>query len=207
MELIAKGSEADVYLVTYHGCKAVLKIRRRKRYRHSSLDRKVISERTRNEVLNMVKAYENGLYVPLTLDFDIGQGKILMTFVDGIPLAEKLDVESIRKAGEMLARLHSLDIAHWDYTTLNVLRSKSNGRVYVIDFGLSRHTRDYREKAVDVHLMLRSLKSIHKVSDRKLIDAFWRGYSEYGDVDLMKEGVSEIESMGRYVRTRRKTIW
>ena len=207
MRLIAKGSEADVYLVTYHGCKAILKVRRRKQYRHPLLDNRRIVERTKNEVLNMIKAYENGLYVPLVLDFDIRQGKILMTFIDGIPLAEKLDIESIRKAGEALARLHSLDIAHWDYTTLNVLRSNKNGRIYIIDFGLSKHTQNYREKAVDVHLMLRSLKSIHRDLEGKLIESFWRGYSEYGDVDLMKQGVSEIESMGRYVRTRRKTIW
>ncbi|ALU11645.1 serine/threonine protein kinase [Ignicoccus islandicus DSM 13165] len=206
MFLLARGSEADIYLIRYHGCKAVMKIRRRKRYRHSTIDQRIIEERTRNEVLNMIKAYENGLNVPLVLDFNIDQGKIVMEFIEGIPLTERLNKESIRMAGELLARLHLLDIAHWDFTTLNILYTTGD-KIYAIDFSLSRHTRDPREKAVDAHLIIRSLRSIHKDVEGKLIDAFWEGYSKYGDAKLIQELVEEIESMGRYVKSRRKTVW
>ncbi len=207
MELMARGSEADLYLIDYHGCKAVLKIRRKKKYRHPSIDNNIITQRTRNEVLTMLKAYENGVNAPLVLDFELDKGKIIMTYVDGLPLSQTLNRELVRRAGETLARLHNLDIAHWDYTTLNIIYSPSEDSIYVIDFSLSRHTREPREKAVDIHLMIRSLKSIHRDVEGKLVGAFWEGYAKYGDVELMKKKVEEIESMGRYVKARRKTIW
>jgi Kae1-associated kinase Bud32 len=127
-----------------------------------------------------------------------------MEYIGGVLLAKKLEPWALREAGRSLAVLHSVDIAHWDYTTANLL--VKDGKLYVIDFGLSHKTRSELDKAVDAHLMIRSFLSAHPGRE-DLVDEFWRGYAEAGDAERMRELVRQIELMGRYVKERRKTVW
>ncbi|NPA85572.1 MAG: Kae1-associated serine/threonine protein kinase [Crenarchaeota archaeon] len=193
-----------MYLTEYWGCKAVLKLRRAKSYRHPKVDLRIRKERTRNEASNMLKAYSEGLGVPALYDVDFNEFYIIMEYIDGRPLAEEPSAWAMREAGRTLASLHSINIAHWDYTTANLLVKER--RVYVIDFGLSRRTEDELEKAIDAHLMIRSFLSAHPGKEG-LVEEFWKGYSEVGDAERMKELVRQIELMGRYVKERRKTVW
>ncbi len=204
--LIARGAEASVYEVEYWGCKAIAKVRETKRYRHPKVDEHLRLERTRNEALNMIRALKKGLPVPKLYNVYLRDATIIMEFVDGIPLREKVSVENIEKVGEVLAELHRINIAHWDYTTSNILVRGRDNEIVVIDFGLSRYTENILDKAVDLHLMIRSLMAVYGQRE-ELIEALWRGYGRVGDIGAMKEAVERIERMGRYVKERRKTVW
>jgi len=201
---IDKGAEADVYLVEYWGCRAVLKVRKPKAYRHKKVDERIRYERTRNEALNLIKALKYGVNVPRVYYFSLKETWVLMEYVNGIPLRNALEERYLELAGEALARLHEVDIAHWDYTTANILVRDDS--VVIIDFGLSKYTESLLDKAIDVHLMVRSLFSAHPGAEN-LVDAFWRGYSKISNVEKVKEYVRKIERMGRYVKERRKTVW
>ncbi|UXD21530.1 serine/threonine protein kinase [Ignicoccus pacificus DSM 13166] len=202
--LYQKGAEAEIYLTEYWGCRAILKVRIKKMYRHPKVDSNIRLERTRNEALNMLRAYKAGVNVPMLYDFSLREYWILMEYIEGKPLREDLNEYNLKKAGEALALMHTANIAHWDYTTANILVNE--GKIYVIDFGLSRYTESDLDKAIDIHLMIRSLLSAHPEAEN-LVDAFWEGYASYGNVELMKEMVRKIEMMGRYVKERRKTVW
>lgn len=204
MKLIAKGAEAEIYLVEYWDCKAIMKVRMPKPYRHPKIDLYIREERTRNEARTMLRALEGGVSVPKLYDADFSNMKIIMEFIEGKPLYEVLKKEYLREAGSLLAMLHNVNVAHWDYTTANIL--VKDNKLYIIDFGLARYTEDDMEKAIDIHLMIRSFLSVHPGKD-EWVRAFWEGYSKYGDANKMRELVKQIELMGRYVRERRKTVW
>ncbi len=204
LKLLAKGAEAEVYLGEYWGCEAIFKVRKPKPYRHPKIDFNIRKERTSNEARTMLKAFEAGVSVPALYDVDFNEMKIVMEYIRGEPLYKVLRREYVREAGSLLAMLHNANIAHWDYTTANVLVSE--GRLYIIDFGLARYTEDELDKAIDAHLMIRSFVSAHP-ERASWVDEFWKGYSEFGDVEKMRELVRQIELMGRYVKERRKTVW
>ena len=204
MKPLAKGAEAEVYLAEYWGCKAVYKWRKPKPYRHPKVDTRLRYERTKNEARNMLRAYAEGLNVPTLYDVDFNEFYIVMEFIEGTPLAKRLEPWALREAGRALAVLHSVDIAHWDYTTANLLVKEN--KLYIIDFGLSRKTKVDMEKAIDAHLMIRSFLSAHPGRE-DLVEEFWKGYAEAGDAEKMRELVRQIELMGRYVKERRKTVW
>ena len=56
MDLLAKGAEAEIYVVDWFGMRAVLKWRKPKRYRDPALDHQIRRRRTINEVRNMYMA-------------------------------------------------------------------------------------------------------------------------------------------------------
>ncbi|ABU81362.1 KEOPS complex kinase/ATPase Bud32 [Ignicoccus hospitalis] len=204
MNLLAKGAEAEVYLAKYWGCKAVYKVRKPKAYRHPKLDLRLRYERTRNEFNNMLRAYKEGMNVPTPYDVDYNEYSIVMEYIEGTPLSEKVEAWAIEEAGRQLAILHSADIAHWDYTTANLIIK--GRKLFIIDFGLSRKTKSDIEKAIDAHLMIRSFLSAHPGRE-DLVDRFWKGYSEFGEAEKMRELTKQIELLGRYVKERRKTVW
>ena len=59
MKMLKKGAEADVYLSSWNGKKTVLKIRKEKKYRNSSLDIRIRKQRTIREaqIISYVKSF------------------------------------------------------------------------------------------------------------------------------------------------------
>ena len=103
-----------------------------------------------------------------------------------------MDKKNCFEAGAVLARLHSKDIIHGDYTPANLIESytESGGKkIVVIDFGLSFISNDIEDKATDVFTMLRAI-------DEK--DAFLAGYKSYAKAERVFERVKVIEKRVRY---------
>ncbi len=203
--LIGEGAEAKLYLIDFFGKRAVMKVRPKKRYRNPKLDERLRTERTKNEALNMLRAYNNGIRVPLVYDVNLIEKKIVMEYVKGKLLRDAINEgeageREIANAGEMLALLHKINIAHGDYTTSNIIVNK--GKLSIIDFGLSKYTKDPLEKAIDIVLMLRSLRSAHY--NKSLERPFWEGYLKVGSEEMIRY-VKRVEVMGRYVSKR--SVW
>ncbi|MEM4033383.1 MAG: Kae1-associated kinase Bud32, partial [Sulfolobales archaeon] len=82
----------------------------------------------------------------------------------------------------------------------------SNGSLYIIDFGLSKISNDVEDKAVDIHLLMRSFESIHYNMSKELLTYFLRGYRSVlspNEVNDILNTVKEIRLRGRYVEERR----
>ena len=82
MKMLKKGAEADVYLSSWNGKKIVLKIRKEKKYRNSSLDIRIRKQRTIREaqIISDVKSF--GISTPLIHFVDYKNFSIYMQYVN-----------------------------------------------------------------------------------------------------------------------------
>jgi|TARA_B110000196_G_scaffold265568_1_gene238546 TP53 regulating kinase-like protein len=202
MKILKKGAEADVYISSWNGKKSVLKIRKEKKYRNSSLDTRIRKQRTIREaqIISYVKSF--GISTPLIYFVNYKNFSIYMQYVKG-KLIRDMDEKSIPKTclqiGMIAGTLHQNGIMHGDLTTSNfILTSK---HLFVIDFGLANRTEKPDDHAVDLRLFKEILNSAHANVMKKSWKNFITGYEKsVGKKHCKKilELVSVIESRGRY---------
>ena len=177
-----RGAEAVLSKSSLLGKPVVIKKRIAKKYRNRRLDERLRRERTRGEARILHKAKIAGVRCPVVLEVD--DFSITMTFIKGErPGMTKKQAE---EAGLMLAKLHSADIIHGDYTPANLLLDKS---MFVIDFGLGFISNDIEDKAVDVFTMLRAISKK---------DEFIRGYESYEKAKTVLRRMKDVEKRIRY---------
>ncbi len=192
-ERIYLGGEAEVRIYPDF----VEKIRRRKKYRVSELDKILRENRTKTEARVISAARRNG--VPTPIIFDVQGEKIVMERIKGDPLREVMDVKLSRELGELVARLHEARIIHGDITPMNLIYSR--GRIFFIDFGLSFYDDRVESKGVDVHIYFESLKAYFS-NWEELKEAFISGYMNYERASEVLKRAEEIDTRGRYVERR-----
>ena len=202
MKILKKGAEADVYISSWNGKKSVLKIRKEKKYRNSSLDTRIRKQRTIREaqIISHVKSF--GISTPLIYFVNYKNFSIYMQYVKG-KLIRDMDEKSIPKTclqiGMIVGTLHQNGIMHGDLTTSNfILTSK---HLFLIDFGLANRTEKPDDHAIDFRLFKEILNSAHANVMKKSWKNFITGYEKsVGKKHCKKilELVSVIESRGRY---------
>ncbi len=196
--LVAEGAESKLYYADFLGIPAIVKDRVQKDYRVEELDREIRTVRTKKEARILATASENGLNVPRVLLVE--DHRLVMSRLPGITLLELMRMNDVAKdtfskAGRLLQGLHALNIAHGDYTPINIIVDV-HGEVWAIDFGLADFTNSVEDKAIDLILMKRSL-------DHDQFAEFMKGYSGKSKASsVVAERAKEIEKRGRYqVRT------
>jgi len=202
MKLLKKGAEADLYQTKWQNSKAILKIRKIKNYRNSSLDLKIRKQRTIKEcqMISFVKSF--GIPTPLIYFVNLKTTSIMMQEIPGIPvhdLPESKIVELSKDIGKLVGTLHKNGVMHGDLTTSNFILFKNT--VFVIDFGLSQNTIKSEDHAVDLRLIKEILNSAHA----KIMLSSWKnflhgyksivGNSYYAKITRL---VVDIENRGRY---------
>jgi len=78
MKLIRKGAEGDIFFTTWNSQEAILKSRKKKDYRNSSLDYRLRKQRTIRESQIMCEVKEFGIRTPLIHFVDIKNCNIIM---------------------------------------------------------------------------------------------------------------------------------
>ena len=202
MKLVKKGAEADVYLSSWNGKKAILKIRKEKTYRNLVLDKKIRKHRTikESEIISQVKSF--GISTPLIYFLDINKCSILMQYIDGKlvrDMNEKIIEKTCFEIGKIVGILHKNGIMHGDLTTSNFILSKK--KLILIDFGLANRTEKPDDHAIDLRLFKEILNSAHANILNKSWNNFLKGYSKSVGEKYCKKIiklVGVIESRGRY---------
>ena len=202
MKLLKKGAEADVYLSSWNGKKAILKIRKEKTYRNLVLDKKIRKHRTikESEIISQVKSF--GISTPLIYFLDINKCSILMQYIDGKlvrDMNEKIIEKTCFEIGKIVGILHKYGIMHGDLTTSNFILSKK--KLILIDFGLANRTEKPDDHAIDLRLFKEILNSAHANILNKSWNNFLKGYSKSVGEKYCKKIiklVGVIESRGRY---------
>jgi len=189
----ARGAEA---LVSEKG-DYVIKKRLSKRYRYPSLDKSLITERTKAEAKLISLSRRSG--VPTPVVYDITHDSIVMEKVNGLMLKHSLTPENTYDAGKIVGRLHNAGIIHGDLTTSNIIVRESDGRCVLIDFGLAYISSEIESRGVDLHVFFQTLESTAP-DHGELRSAFCTGYNEgfAGAGDVLKR-VEEIRLRGRYL--------
>jgi len=202
MKLLKKGAEADVYLSSWNGKKAILKIRKEKTYRNSVLDKRIRKQRTikESEIISQVKSF--GISTPLIYFLDVNKCSILMQYIDGKlvrDMNEKVIEKTCFEIGKIVGILHKNGIMHGDLTTSNFILSKK--KLILIDFGLANRTEKPDDHAIDLRLFKEILNSAHANILNKSWSNFLKGYSKSVGEKYCKKIiklVGVIESRGRY---------
>ena len=202
MKLLKKGAEGDIFLTTWNKKKAILKDRKKKDYRNSSLDQRIRKQRTIREceIISEVKSF--GISTPLIYNMDTKNCTIIMQYIVGTlvnDLSESKLIKSCIEIGKIVGLMHKNGIMHGDLTTSNFIVSK--GKMFVLDFGLANKTNKPEDHAVDLRLLKEILNSAHTKIMNKAWSNFLKGYkSAVGSSHFSKitNLVKVIESRGRY---------
>ncbi len=188
---IGRGAEA---VITVEGG-VVRKARPAKSYRQKELDERIRQERTLREARIMSEARRMGVLTPIICD--ISRFELMMEEVAGPRLKDVIDEDLCRRVGEMVGRLHQGGIIHGDLTTSNMIITE--GKICLIDFGLSFHDKTVEAQGVDVHVFFQTLESTHDRPE-ELKEAFRAGYlHNYAQAEAVLERVREIKARGRYL--------
>ncbi len=197
MDIIYKGAEATLYKGEYLGYQTVEKERKPKKHRIEKMDRTIRERRTKNEA-KMIKKAREAVNTPYIFRIDPEKSKITMEYIKGQTLKERIkqgkeNPEKIgRKIGKLVKNLHELDITHNDLTTSNIIRK--DNELYFIDFGLAENTKKTEDKAMDLLVFKKMLKSTHW----KQFKDIWENLKkEYGKKHVLKR-LKKIEKRARY---------
>lgn len=198
MKLIAKGAEANLYMVDGK----LIKHRIKKKYRIKELDQRLRRLRTKREAKLLENAKRVGVGVPRVFKTDLKNNKIFMEFIDGRLVKEIFEMASerevtliARKIGEMISRLHNSDIIHNDLTTSNIL--SRDDEILFIDFGLGTTSTRVEDKAMDLVVLKKSLMAAHT----KKFDLIWKNIlGSYKNTKQLKEILNRMEIIEKRVR-------
>ncbi len=202
MKLLKKGAEGEIFLTSWNKKKAILKARKKKDYRNSSLDQRIRKQRTIREceIISKVKSF--GIRTPLIYNMDTKNCTILMQYIVGTlvnELSESKLIKSCIEIGKIVGTMHKNGIMHGDLTTSNFIQTKE--KMFVLDFGLANKTSKPEDHAVDLRLLKEILNSAHAKIMNKAWSNFLKGYkSTVGPSRFSKVTnlVKVIESRGRY---------
>lgn len=204
MKLVKKGAEADLYQTKWQNSKAILKIRKIKTYRNSSLDSKIRKQRTikESQMISLAKSF--GIHTPLVYFVNIDKTSITMQEIPGKPVHDLPDskiIELSKDIGKIVGTLHKNGVMHGDLTTSNFILFRNT--VFIIDFGLSQISIKPEDHAVDLRLIKEILNSAHA----EIMIPSWKnflngykfvvGHAYYSKITKL---VLEIESRGRYAQ-------
>jgi len=187
MKVIAKGAEATVYKTKIINKEVIIKERINKKYRHPILDKKIIKVRNKEEGFLLKKIKEINLNSPYV--FYISENKIIMDYIK----PEKH--RNILKIGEEIAKMHNNDIIHGDLNIINLISNKD--RIYFIDFGLGFISKKIEDKATDLLVFKKTLKSLKKTED--LWENIEKGYLKKTNNLKIINQIKEIEKRARYL--------
>jgi TP53 regulating kinase-like protein len=211
--LLKKGAEASLYVLDWHGRKAVVKMRIPKKYRPEALDVRIRSYRTVHEPQLMHEAKNAGVPTPLIFMVNAAESTITMEFVEGKQVKQVLNrvskakrKEICREIGELIGKLHRHGLIHGDLTTSNMILT-AEGKIFFVDFGLGEKNSELEAQGVDLHLMKRALQSTHFMFWEECFEQVLCGYSQVVGENLAEkvyEKIREIERRGRYIEERKQ---
>jgi TP53 regulating kinase-like protein len=195
MEKIGDGAEAIIYR---QGITAI-KTRLRKGYRIKEIDERLRKTRTRREAKLTGKIARLG-FGPALIGSDETTMKLQLEFLDGSKLRDVLCKKNQKRLssqiGERVAELHNNGIIHSDLTTSNMMLV--DGRLYLIDFGLSYESSKAEDKAVDLHLLRQALESKHHELWEQAFKEILTSYKRHAkDSETIIQRLDAVEKRGR----------
>ncbi|MCL4344286.1 MAG: Kae1-associated serine/threonine protein kinase [Nitrososphaerota archaeon] len=203
-KLIARGAEADIYLGRWGPLSAIYKVRTAKQYMAEELDKKIRRQRTVREA-RMLRAARSAVDTPHVLYVSQKKYTIVMEYINGKRMLDIIDKSPSqgKVMGEILGRLHMLNIIHGDPNTANFLFDSKKNKWYLVDFGLSYISSRKEDMAVDLHLVKEVVYVQHPTSFKEIMSGFYDGYmSVSGKMAGIVKKIDEIERRGRYARNR-----
>ncbi|KAK4729305.1 hypothetical protein R3W88_022293 [Solanum pinnatisectum] len=207
--LIKQGAEARVFESTFVGRRCIIKERFSKKYRHPTLDSKLILKGLNAEARFVAKARRLGVATPVLYAVDPVMHTLTYEYIEGpsvkdiflgfglVGVDEERMVDIATQIGNAIGKLHDGGLVHGDLTTSNMLLSSAANQLVLIDFGLSFTSTLPEDKAVDLYVLECALLSMHSscgdVMDRIL--AAYRKSSKQWSSTLNR--LAQVRQRGR----------
>ena len=190
--ILAQGAEA---IIERTG-DSVSKIRIDKKYRLPEIDSVLRKQRTRREANILFKVNNLGISCPKVISVSEKTMTIELEFLSGKKARDVFNAVLAREIGRIVGQLHSNDVVHGDLTTSNFLLC--DGKMFVIDFGLSFVSSKVEDKAVDLHVLSQALESKHHEIHTDCWNESIDGYKETNkDWKLVLDRLNVVEGRGR----------
>lgn len=165
-ELLYRGAEATLTVVTHLGRLAVEKRREPKGYRIAPIESSVSKARMRNEARLIRRARKAGVAAPAVLAVDpeaqalvleyLGRQSLRSTYAS---LPSKKRAQVVEQIGRSIGALHKASLIHGDLTTSNMMAV--GARVYFLDFSLGKVSDLREERAVDLKAFKDAFEATH----------------------------------------------
>jgi TP53 regulating kinase and related kinases len=143
-----------------------------------------------------------GVRTPFVYFVDPIATEIVMEFIEGGNVKEKMNQDLALQIGKCAGFLHINNIIHSDLTTSNFIKVAKN-QLVLLDFGLSFVSERLEDKAVDIRLVKEVLYSSYVSISDVAFSRFLLGYSSVigqKTTQATLRKVREIELRGRYSR-------
>ena len=203
-ELIHVGAEASVSLGLWLGIPAVLKSRRRRGYRHVELDGRLTKSRISVEAKVLSRLQITGFSAPRLLQINQEEGWMILSKLEGNPIYQSLidrtrGVDHMFEIGLKIRELHELGFSHGDLTTHNIMIDE-NGKISLLDFGLSRISAELEHMGQDLQVLNECLSASHSDLENAM-DEVLRGYSSFSSDESLYSPDSVISRFNQ-IRNR-----
>ena len=176
----------------------------KKNYRNCYLDSILRKKRTISEARALCNARLSGINVPTLLHIDIKNTTLILEYIPGTPvklLSNKGEfLDSVKKLGEQVRRLHHTNIIHGDLTTSNAVFTDLRN-IFILDFGLSKVSHSLEDKAVDLLVFKRVLESTHYLWYLDSWQSFTSAYFNSAPPQIRKKlekRIIDIQKRARY---------
>jgi TP53 regulating kinase-like protein len=210
MELFHRGAEANLFISQLASWKVVVKKRVPKHYRDQNLDLMIRRQRTMTESSLMHESRISGVRTPTLFGIDLDNTTIVMMFIPGSLARDSLDsmksqqkIAVFTSLGEQVGLMHQGGIVHGDLTTSNLIISEDVP--YILDFGMAHRSVQTEDRAVDLHLMQRSITTSHKTNATICTSSLHKGYRRAMGETIGQSVIrkaAEIARRGRYFAIR-----
>lgn len=216
LELFKQGAEGRLYKSTFDGKLCLIKERFVKSYRHLELDTSLTKSRIKAESKTVKRCEDAGILVPKIFKVDLNERKIYLEYFDKSLTAKQYIEDFANKEGEanleelatrigeIIGKMHKVNIIHGDLTTSNILLNPKENEEYdliMIDFGLSSYSTSTEDKAVDLYVLERALLSTHS-SLPQLFEFILKSYKSTNDKS--SEIIAKFEDVR--ARGRKRTM-
>lgn len=204
---IKRGAEASIWKMTLYGKKCVAKVQEPKLWRAHQLDEYLRSQRLQNEARTNLKCMRLAIPIAPILYIDRPTHTLVMEEMNGGSVKQAIFdmkegdesnpkiIQMLKEMGQIVAHLHDNEVIHSDLTTSNFMIH--NGKVHVIDFGLSFASGQAEDKAVDLYVLERAFNSSHPGKEA-LLQIIFDSYIETSQksAEVMKR-LKKVRSRGR----------
>jgi len=203
-ELIHVGAEASVSLGLWLGIPAVLKSRRRRGYRHVELDNRLTKSRISVEAKVLSRLQITEFSAPRLLQINQEEGWMVLSILEGNTIYKSLvdgtrEVDDMFEIGVKIRELHELGFSHGDLTTHNIMIDE-NGKISLLDFGLSRISAELEHMGQDLQVLNECLSASHSELENAM-DVVLRGYSSFSSDESLYSPDSVISRFNQ-IRNR-----
>ena len=202
---IKRGAEASVWKMVFADQNCVAKVAEPKLWRAKELDVHLRNERLQNEARTNLKCLRLGIPIAPIVFIDKPSSTLIMQELSGPTVKAMLFanddtknpevIRAMEEMGKIIAKLHENEIIHSDLTTSNFMLH--NGKVHIIDFGLSYISTLNENKAVDLYVLERAFASSHPGKEDLLNIVLETYQKEYGKSPEVMKRLKKVRSRGR----------